>query len=76
MERERLIMKKEMAFLGTDYVPRTMLGVLTSLRNLEQPMGQELLSLILQKRKLRLRDTERLIVLPNVTQLLTWRCGS
>ena len=47
-----------------------MLGVLVTLRNLQQPVSQELLSPILQKRRLRLRGTQRLVVSPKVTQLL------
>ena len=76
VERERATSgRRNLHLLGTDYVPRPVLGVLVSLRNLQQPMGQELLPLLLQKRKLRLRGTERLIVLPKVTQLLMWRPG-
>lgn len=51
-------------------MPRTVLGVLMTLGNLQQSVSQELISPILQKRKLRLRGTERLVVSPKVTQLL------
>ena len=45
------VMKRNFCFLGFRDVPRTVLGVLMTLRNLQQPVSQELPSPILQKRK-------------------------
>lgn len=41
----------------------------------EPTVGQELFPLILSKRQLRLRGTEKLIILPQVTELLMWTRG-
>lgn len=68
--------RKKTHLLGSDYVPRTVPGIPMSLRNLQQPSGSGAIAAHFQKRKLRLRDTERLIILPQVTELLVWRWGN
>lgn len=75
-EEKSHIMKKELSFTGLLRCAKNYAGCSHDSREHTAPVGQELLSPILQKRKPRLRGTERLVVLPKVTQLLTWRSGS